>query len=76
MSIEMAPSPLTPHPRDTHERLRRIKFPISNAKTAAISMDSPLARALLRKCVEDEVAFDLDGKTITMRVVSISYQPD
>ena len=23
--------PLTPHPRDTHERLRRIKFPISDA---------------------------------------------
>ena len=29
MSIEMAPSPRTPHPRDTHECLRRIKFPIS-----------------------------------------------
>ncbi len=26
---------LTPHPRDTHERLRRIKFPISNAPLKA-----------------------------------------
>ena len=45
----------------------------SNPKTSAISVDSPLARALLTKRVDNEVVFEAEGKSITMSVVSIRY---
>jgi len=46
----------------------------TDAKTAAISMDSPLARALLRKRVDDEVLFETGGKQRTLTVLSIRYR--
>ena len=46
----------------------------TDAKTSAISMDSPLARALLGKRVDDEVAITIGEKTTTVSVVSIRYE--
>ncbi len=43
-------------------------------KTSAISIDSPLARALLKKRVDDEAVLSADGKTQTVMVVSIRYE--
>jgi transcription elongation factor GreB len=45
----------------------------TDAKTSAISMDSPLAKALLAKRVDDEVVMTTNGKSTTMRVISIRY---
>ena len=45
----------------------------TDAKTSAISMDSPLAKALLAKHVDDEVVLMTNGKSTTMRVLSIRY---
>jgi transcription elongation factor GreB len=38
-----------------------------------ISMDSPLARALMRKAVDDEVSVDLPGGTRSFVVLEVSY---
>ena len=46
----------------------------TDAKTSAISMDSPLARLLLAKQVDDEIVFKTDEKTTSMTVVSIQYE--
>ena len=48
----------------------------ADAKTFAISMDSPLARALLGKHVDDDLEISVDGKTTAMRVTSIRYEVD
>jgi transcription elongation factor GreB len=45
----------------------------TDVKTSAISMDSPLAKALLAKRVDDEIVLKTDEKTTTMTVVSIRY---
>ena len=45
----------------------------TDAKTNSISIDSPLARALLRKSVGDEVTFDINGESRSVSVVSIRY---
>jgi len=46
----------------------------ADAKTSSISMDSPLAKALLAKQVDDEVVVQTGDKTMTMTVVSIQYE--
>jgi transcription elongation factor GreB len=46
----------------------------ADAKTFAISMDSPLARALLGKHIDDDVRVNIDGNTTAMSVVSIHYE--
>jgi transcription elongation factor GreB len=46
----------------------------ANAKTGAISMDSPIARALHKKRVDDEVRVETSEKTITLTVLSIRYE--
>ena len=46
----------------------------ADAKTSAISMDSPLAKALLSKRVDDEVVVKTGEKTTTFSVVSIRYE--
>jgi len=46
----------------------------ADAKTSAISMDSPLAKALLSKRVDDEVVVKTGDKTATYNVVSIRYE--
>jgi transcription elongation factor GreB len=47
----------------------------TDAKTFAISMDSPLAKALLGKHVDDDVQVTIGEKTTTVSVVSIRYEP-
>ena len=39
-----------------------------------ISMDSPVARALMKKCIDDDVVVDTPGGTISYLVVDVSYQ--
>ncbi len=46
----------------------------TDAKMSAISMDSPLAKALLAKRVDDEIVVKTEEKTTTMRIVSIRYK--
>lgn len=46
----------------------------TDAKTSAISMDSPLAKALLAKRVDDQFKFTTGEKTTTMTIVSIHYE--
>ncbi len=45
----------------------------TDAKTNAISMDSPLARALHKKHVDDEVQVTIRDKTTMLTILSISY---
>ena len=45
----------------------------TDAKTFAISIDSPLAKALLGKRVDDEVQITIGEKTTTVSVISIRY---
>jgi transcription elongation factor GreB len=46
----------------------------TNSKASAISLDSPLAKALLGKRVNDEVVVNAGGKFTTMTILSISYE--
>ena len=46
------------------------------ARNNLISIDSPLARALLKKRVDDEVVVDIGGKTTTYVVVDIRYEEE
>ena len=60
---------------ETH-RYRIVGADETDAKTSAISIDSPLAKALLAKRVGDEVLVKAADTTTTMRVVSICYEQD
>ena len=46
----------------------------TDARKSAISMDSPLAKVLLTKRVDDEVVLDTDDKSVVMSVISIRYK--
>ena len=46
----------------------------SDAKTYAISIDSALARALLKKRIDDEVLVKTSGKTVALTILSIRYE--
>ena len=59
---------------DGESRTYRIVGPDeTDAKLSAISMDSPLAKALLAKSVDDEVVVTIDGSSSTLTIVSIKY---
>jgi len=59
---------------DGNTRSYRIVGPDeTDGKTSAISMDSPLAKALLAKRVDDEVTIDVADGRKTFLVVSIDY---
>lgn len=45
----------------------------ADAKLSAISLDSPIAKALLKKQVGDEVSITVDGQSIHWEICSISY---
>ncbi len=42
--------------------------------TGYISMDAPLARALMRKALDDEVTVELPGGSRTLVIVDIAYE--
>ena len=46
----------------------------ADAKNNAISMDSPLARALLKKRVDDDVVVETGEETLALSVLSIRYE--
>ena len=46
----------------------------ADGKISAISMDSPLARALHKKCVNDEIEINIKDKKTTMTILSIRYE--
>jgi len=46
----------------------------TDAESFAISMDSPLARALLKKRIDDEVVVETGAKTMTLSILSIRYE--
>jgi len=46
----------------------------ANAKTLAISMDSPLAKSMLAKQVGDSIEMKTGERTLSARVVSITYE--
>lgn len=46
----------------------------TDAKTSAISIDSPLAKALLAKRVGDDVVVVVGDRTATLHVLSVSYE--
>jgi transcription elongation factor GreB len=46
----------------------------ADAKASAISLDSPLARALLGKRVNDAVVVKVGGRTTTLSILTISYE--
>lgn len=46
----------------------------TDARKSAISMDSPLAKALLAKRVDDDVVLDTGDKSVVMSVMSIRYK--
>ncbi|UNK43629.1 transcription elongation factor GreB [Luteimonas sp. S4-F44] len=48
----------------------------TDAREGWISIDSPLARALLKKRVDDEVAVELPGGPSTFAIVSVDYVAD
>jgi len=60
---------------DGEARTYRIVGPDeTDAKFSAISMDSPMAKALLKKSVDDEVVVTIDGISSSLTVVSIRYK--
>ena len=46
----------------------------TDARTSAISIDSPLAKALLKKKVDDEVDVVIGEKTSTLQILSVRYK--
>jgi transcription elongation factor GreB len=59
---------------DETRRYRIVGADETDAKTAAISIDSPLARALLGKTVGDEVSISVGETMTTVTVESIDYE--
>ena len=55
------------------QRYRIVGPDEADAKTSAISIDSPLARSLLKKRVDDKVEITIGEKTISACVASIHY---
>jgi transcription elongation factor GreB len=59
---------------DMRHRYRIVGPDETDAKSSSISMDSPLARALLAKRVDDEVSVGAGTRATTMTIVSIRYE--
>ena len=45
----------------------------TDAETGFISMDSPLAKALLKKCPDDEISLTLQGERTNYVIIGIRY---
>ena len=55
------------------KRYRIVGADETDAKKNYISIDSPLAQALLKKEVDDEISLDIDGQRAALLIKSISY---
>jgi transcription elongation factor GreB len=60
----------------TEETLRIVGPDETDTAKSWISIDSPLAKALLKKSVDDEVRVETPGGVRTLYVLSISYPDD
>lgn len=61
---------------DEAEKTYRIVGPDeTDTATAAISMDSPLARAMLKKQVGDEFTIEVGDRSSTLEIKAIRYEP-
>jgi transcription elongation factor GreB len=60
---------------DVH-RYRIVGADETDAKTSAVSIDSPLAKALIRKRIDDEVTVTVGDKTTTLTILSLQYETD
>ncbi len=61
---------------DGSTRTHRIVGPDeTDAKLGFISVDSPLARALLKRRIDEEVEVELPGGRVCVCVVEVRYQP-
>jgi transcription elongation factor GreB len=58
---------------DTEVEYRIVGPDETDAKTGFISMDSPLAKALLKKSIDDEVSLTLQGELTNYLIVGIRY---
>ena len=58
---------------DTHEYII-VGADEADAKASTISIDSPLARALLAKRVGDDVIIDSGGESRTVSILTIAYE--
>jgi len=58
---------------ETRKTYRIVGPDEADSKTGSISMDSPLARALLKKRIGDEAIVTTGEKTTTLEVLSIRY---
>ena len=58
---------------DTTHEYRIVGADEADPKSAAISVDSPVAKALLGKRVDDNVEIETDNITTTLTIVSIRY---
>jgi transcription elongation factor GreB len=47
-----------------------------DAAPGYISMDSPLARALMKKALDDDVSVEVPGGTCTYTIVAVEYETD
>ena len=59
--------------KGVHHTFRIVGPDETDAANHAISMDSPLARALLKKTVDDDVDLIIDGTAASYTLLSISY---
>lgn len=57
----------------TIKKVRLVGADEIDTTTGCISIDSPVARALLKKQVDDDISVDVAGETINYSVVSVSY---
>ena len=55
-------------------RFRIVGVDETDPKSGAISIDSPVARALLGKRIDDEVVVAIGQTASTLRIVSIRYE--
>jgi transcription elongation factor GreB len=58
---------------DTEVEYRIVGPDETDAKTGFISMDSPLAKALLKKSIDDEVSLTLQGELTNYLIAGIRY---
>lgn len=59
----------------TLHRYRIVGPDETDAKAGWISIDSPMARALLKKRIDDELAAELPGGATRFVIVDVRYQP-
>lgn len=58
----------------TNKTVRIVGPDETDPANASISIDSPLAKALLKKAIDDDVSLIVDGNSMTYTITSITYK--